>query len=183
MPKRNIIYSLLIILSLLIYYYFSTQNNKIDTIEFDISKAPTYQSDAMLTTVYDPSGEIIYKIQASQVAYFAEKGESYFSMPDIILYDRQESATWHLQANRAYLTKDRMLSLDGGVQLINLTPHSHLERIETKSAKINLINQVITSPETVTIKGPDFYSTGEKLNGNLKEKTANLLQNVKTFYR
>lgn len=183
MSKRNIIYSLLIILSLLIYYYFFSKNSQVDTIELDISKAPTYQSDTMLTMVYDPSGELIYRIQATQVAYFSERGESYFSMPDVMLYDRQKSATWQLQANRAYLTKDRMLTLEGEVQLINLTPHSHLERIETKSAKINLVNQVITSPDTVTIKGPDFYSTGEKLNGNLKEKTANLLQNVKTFYK
>ena len=47
---------------------------------------------------------------------------------------------------------------------------------------VDLTTQLVTSKDPVKIKGTGFFSTGVGLVGNLREKTANILENVKTFY-
>ncbi|WP_392566018.1 LPS export ABC transporter periplasmic protein LptC [Utexia brackfieldae] len=182
MSKRNIIYGLLIILAVCVYYYFSPTQTQQMPSTLDISQSPTYQSQAMVTTIYDPAGEVIYKITAQQVSHFADNGDTYFVQPDLTLYNQNKTLSWNIQAKEARLSKARVLYLNGEVKLINLVPNDQLERITTESAEVNLITQTVKSDDQVTIDGVGFYSTGQKLTGNLKTKTAKLLENVKTFY-
>ncbi|QIQ22324.1 LPS export ABC transporter periplasmic protein LptC [Zophobihabitans entericus] len=182
MNKKSWIYIILIVLAISIYYYQTGP----DAVDYDpslsASEAPTYQSNDMLTVVYDPSGDLLYKIVATKVQYFENTGETHFENPNVTLYDKEKSASWNAKSNTAILTKNRILYLYEQVEFNNLTPNAQLERISMDNAKVNLITQIITSEDEVKIQGPGFYSTGDKLRGNLREKTANLLENVKTYY-
>lgn len=182
MNKKNIIYLILIILVIGIYYYQSDSDRSSLLPENNISEEPTYQSKEMLTVVYDPTGTLIYKIVATQVQYFDQKSETKFEAPYVTLYGNDKTASWTVRANNALLTKQRVLYLKGDVEVNNLSPNAQLERITTDNAEINLLTQLINSEDEVIIQGPGFYSTGNKLQGNLREKTANLLENVKTYY-
>lgn len=182
MNKKNGIYLILIILVIGIYYYQSNSDTPSLVVDNNISEEPTYQSKDMLTVVYDPSGTLMYKIVATQVQYFDQKSETQFTAPNVTLYGTDKTATWTIKANSALLTKQRVLYLKGDVEVNNLSPNAQLERIKTDNADVNLLTQLITSEDEVIIQGPGFYSTGNKLRGNLREKTANLLENVKTYY-
>lgn len=182
MSKKNLIFALLIFLTLGLYYFVSPTEEDSDNVIVDITEAPIYQSKSMMTRVYDPTGIQIYQVIAYQISYNADDGNTHFQKPDVMIYNASGAPSWHISADKARLTKKRMIDLNGDVSLVNLTPNSQLERITTHSAKVNLATQTVTSPDKVTLHGPNFYSTGYKLEGNLRQKTANLLENVKTFY-
>jgi len=90
--------------------------------------------------------------------------------------------TWSIKSDRAKLTNDRMLYLYGHVEVNSLTKDAQLERIKTDNAQVNLVTQDVQSDDQVTLYGRGFNSTGMKMRGNLRTKTAELIEKVKTNY-
>lgn len=184
MRKRNIIYLFLIFLVIALYYYVNDpQSDNRLPVAIDTTNTPTYQSQAMQTVVYDPTGKLFYQIEAKQIAHYGTTRDTQFTQPNVTLYEREKNAVWHIYADKALLTKEHMLYLDGHVQLDNLSPQAQIQQIVTEQAQVNLTTQIVTSDAEVTLKGAGFYSSGHKLYGDLRAKTANLLENVKTYYQ
>lgn len=180
--KKNVIYLLLIIIVISLYVYKSndTENSVLPSI--DLTTQPIYQSDEMTTMLYDPVGNLSYKMSATKVKYFANSEETLFEYPDITSYNRENTATWHIKANNAKLISNKILYLNNNVLLINQLPNAQLQKIITNNVKIDLKTQIVTSEDPVTIEGPAFISKGDRLYGNLRTKTANILENVKSYY-
>ncbi|GKX56469.1 lipopolysaccharide export system protein LptC [Leminorella grimontii] len=145
-------------------------------------KEPTYQSQQMITIVYNPEGLLNYKLTAEDVKYYAKPEDTWFTSPVMIVFDKEQVAIWSIRANRAKLTKSRMLYLYGDVEVNSLTATSQLEKIKTDNADINLTTQDISSDDRVTLYGASFTSEGMKMRGNLRSKTAKLIEKVKTYY-
>ncbi|AHG19767.1 lipopolysaccharide transporter [Chania multitudinisentens RB-25] len=143
---------------------------------------PTYQSQHTVTVVYNPTGKLSYKLVAEEVKYYTEDELSWFTQPVMTLFDEYALPTWSIRADRAKLTKERMLYLYGNVEVNSLTTTSQLEKIKTDNAQINLITQDVSSDDEVTLFGTNFTSKGMKMRGNLREKTAELIDKVKTNY-
>ena len=143
---------------------------------------PTYLSDNAQTIAYNPTGGLSYKLVSDKVTYFADDAVSWFENPVATTYDANKVATWSVRADKAKLTHDRMLYLYGHVEVQSLTTDSQLQRIKTDNAQVNLATQDITSDDQVTLYGRSFNSTGMKMRGNLRKKTAELLEKVKTSY-
>lgn len=183
MNKKNLICILLIIIVVGVYYNYQKNDDQLGThSSVSLSDEPIYQSDDMITDIYDLSGEIIYKIESSKVRHFDDSNNTEFDSPRFTLYDRERSATWHIQAKEATLTNDKLIYLYHDVQLDNLTPDAQLQQVKTDNAVVDLSTQLVTSKDPVIINGTGFYSTGIGLAGDLHAKTANILENVKTFY-
>lgn len=181
MLKRNLIFGLLIILVIALYYVF-LPSDEMDNFNSDFANVPTYQSKMITTTVYDVAGVMVNKIIAQRVSHYSANGDTYFQYPDVTLFTPKGMPSWQISAHEARLTKTQMLHLTGEVKVINLQPNSQLERILASRANVDLTTQTVTSSSEVMLEGPGFYSTGSKLKGDLKKKTAELLENVKTFY-
>lgn len=143
---------------------------------------PTYQSQHTVTVVYDPTGKLNYKLVADEVKYFTTEELSWFTTPVMTLYDANTVPTWSVRADRAKLTKDRMLYLYGHVEVTSLTATSQLQRINTDNAQVNLVTQDVSSDDEVTLYGAAFTSKGLKMRGNLRNKTAQLIEKVNTYY-
>ncbi|QUG74160.1 LPS export ABC transporter periplasmic protein LptC [Erwinia sp. E602] len=143
---------------------------------------PTYLSDNSHTVVYNPEGSLSYRLDSEKVTYFAAESVSWFDKPVMTTYDENKVATWSVRADKAKLTKDRLLYLYGNVEVNSLTPEAQLKRITTDNALVNLVTQDITSDDRVTLYGSNFNSTGMKMRGNLRKKTAELIEKVKTSY-
>ncbi|WP_313377601.1 LPS export ABC transporter periplasmic protein LptC [Pantoea sp. CTOTU50773] len=146
------------------------------------SQEPTYTSEKSHSVVYNPTGALAYKLISDKVTYFAADEVSWFDNPVATTYDENKVPTWTIRADRAKLTKDRMLYLYGHVEVNTLTQDSQLERIITDTAQVNLVTQDVTSDDQVTLFGRSFNSTGMKMRGNLRTKNAQLLEKVKTSY-
>ncbi|MEZ3500150.1 LPS export ABC transporter periplasmic protein LptC [Pantoea sp. KPR_PJ] len=143
---------------------------------------PTYTSANSNTVVYNPTGALAYKLVSDKVTYFAADEVSWFDKPVMTTYDENKVPTWSVRADKAKLTKDRMLYLYGHVEVNTLTQDSQLQRIQTDNAQVNLISQDVTSDDQVTLFGRGFNSTGMKMRGNLRTKNAELIEKVKTYY-
>lgn len=143
---------------------------------------PTYQSQHTVTIVYNPTGKLSYRLVAEDAKYYTTDELSWFTQPEMILFDENAVATWSVRADRAKLTKDRMLYLYGNVEVNSLTTSSRLERIKTDNAQVNLVTQDVSSDDIVTLFGTNFTSNGMKMRGNLRIKTAELIDKVKTDY-
>ncbi|NDL63537.1 LPS export ABC transporter periplasmic protein LptC [Acerihabitans arboris] len=143
---------------------------------------PTYQSEHTITLVYNPVGGLNYRLISEHVDHFALEQITWFTRPVATMYDDNKVATWTVRADRAKLTNDKMLYLYGHVQVDSLTETSQLQRIRTDNAVVNLVTQDVSSDDEVTLYGIGFNSKGMKMRGNLRNKTAELIEKVKTSY-
>ncbi|MDX7988591.1 LPS export ABC transporter periplasmic protein LptC [Xenorhabdus sp. 12] len=148
---------------------------------------PTYQTQEAVTFVYDPEGKLVYKLVADDVKNFADTKLTWFTKPVLTTYDpnspsENPTATWTVSSVKAKLTNDRMLYLYGDVRVNSLTEASQLQQIKTDNATVNLTTQDIASDDQVTITGIGLQSVGMKMRGNLRNKTAELIEKVTTQY-
>ncbi|CUX97020.1 LPS export ABC transporter periplasmic protein LptC [Candidatus Hoaglandella endobia] len=143
---------------------------------------PTYQSEFTTTVVYNSSGGIHYKLVADHVNHFAKQQLTWFIRPVATTFDENNMPTWQVKADKAKIIEDKILYLSGHVQVDSLTDASQLKYIKTDQAVVNLITQDVFSNEKVTLYGTSCNSTGMKLRSNLRSKTAELIEQVETFY-
>lgn len=182
MNKKNLICLLLLIIVIGAYYNYQKGDEPASKSTQNALDKPIYQSDNMLTNIYDLSGELIYQIESIHVRHFDNSGNTEFDLPNFTFYDQQHLATWHIKAKKATLTNDKHLYLYQDVQLDNLAQDAQLKQVKTDNAVIDLTSQLVTSKDPVIINGVGFYSTGIGLASDLHTKTANILENVKTYY-
>ncbi|MBV4412990.1 LPS export ABC transporter periplasmic protein LptC [Enterobacteriaceae bacterium YMB-R22] len=143
---------------------------------------PTYKSEGSTTVVYNPAGALNYRLIADHIEHYSDTAISWFTRPVMTVYDTNKIETWSVRADRAKLTEDRMLYLYGNVEVNALTADSQLRKITTDNAQVNLVTQDVTSDDLVTLYGTTFNSRGLKMRGNLRKKTAELIEKVKTSY-
>lgn len=143
---------------------------------------PAYQSEQSSTLVYDLQGALSYQLQAQRVAYYSDSETTWFRQPVMTVYDADKQPGWTVHANQARLTKDKQLYLHGDVKVTALAPEAQLRQITTDNVRVDLLTQDIESNERVTLSGPGLLSTGLKMRGNLRDKTARLIEQVKTSY-
>lgn len=196
----NIRWTLILgIIALSVLGWFYTQHNNNQTLQSLIKTpdSPDYIGYNMETTVFSADGKKQYTANASKIEHYTNEGNTDFQMPlvylfDLNLSDQMEktsstaqllaSQSWKLSAEKARLTKDEMLYLEGNVVAESLDSFSRLQRIETQLAVVNLKTQDITSDTMVKIHGQNFNSSGLKLVGNLRQQIATLKEQVKTYY-
>ncbi len=179
--KRWLTALLALIVLILIGWNLTDQDSAPQT-ETQDNAVPTYTSDETTTLVYNPQGGLNYRLVAQKVEYFNAEQLTWFTSPVATLFNEQGVATWSVQADRAKLTKDKMLFLYGHVEVNSLTNDSQLRQIKTDNAQVNLVTQDIASDDEVTLFGASFLSNGMKMRGNLRNKTAELIEKVKTSY-
>jgi lipopolysaccharide export system protein LptC len=179
---RRWITLILALIAIVLIGWNLTASDDDDAAKKTDNNEPTYMSDNSHTVVYNPEGALSYKLVSDKVTYFSADAVSWFDNPVMITYDENKVPTWSVRSDKAKLTNDRMLYLYGHVEVNSLTKDSELERIKTDNAQINLTTQDVTSDDQVTLYGRSFNSTGMKMRGNLRKKTAELIEKVKTSY-
>ncbi|CAD6507895.1 LPS export ABC transporter periplasmic protein LptC [Candidatus Profftia tarda] len=173
---------LLTVLSSIIIAWNLTENHSDITESYVKNKAPTYRSQNIITIVYDPTGKISYKIIAKNMYHYSDDKTSWFSQPILITYDQDTQPTWSIRADKAKIIDNHMLYLHGSVEANSLLQISQLKKITADNVHLNLVTQDISADHAVTVYGSNFTSSGLKMRGNMQEKTARLMNNVKTYY-
>ncbi|RXK32574.1 LPS export ABC transporter periplasmic protein LptC [Arsenophonus endosymbiont of Bemisia tabaci Asia II 3] len=143
---------------------------------------PNYQTGNAIIHVYDPMGKLAYKLITDETRHFSSNKTSWFINPVLTTYDTKSIPTWAVRSNKAKLTNDNMLYLYGNVQVNSLNPTSDLQKILTENAIVNLITQDVSSDDKVTVIGIGLRSVGMKMRGNMRTHTAELIEDVKTYY-
>ncbi|KQN60789.1 MULTISPECIES: LPS export ABC transporter periplasmic protein LptC [Rahnella] len=183
MNKTRLWIILVLTAIVLILIGWSLSDNTDDAPQAVNDQEPTYQSSHTVTMVYDPLGSLTYKLVSDQVKYYTTDQVTWFTNPVATMYDKNKVPTWVLRSDKAKMTQDKMLYLYGHVQADSLTPEtSQLQRIKTDNAQVNLTTQDVASDDEVTLYGTGFTSNGMKMRGNLRDKTAELIEKVTTSY-
>lgn len=173
---------LLLVLAALVLIGINLADNDTTDQVASNSNEPTYQSEQSSTVVYSPEGALTYRLVAQHVEYFSDDAVSYFTQPVVTSFDKAKVPTWAIRADKAKLTNDQMLYLEGHVEVNALTPDSQLRKITTDKAQVNLVTQDVSSDSLVTLYGTSFNSSGLKMRGNLRSKNAELIEKVRTSY-
>ncbi|MBN6067810.1 LPS export ABC transporter periplasmic protein LptC [Aggregatibacter actinomycetemcomitans] len=183
--RLNIILAV-IALGLLAWFYSLNQEDGSLKDLIKTADSPEYVGQKMSTTVYSPTGKKQYLATSAKVEHYTSDGHTDFQQPVVLLLDIEiqntDKESWKLSADKARLTKDNMLYLDGNVIAQSLSAQSRLQRIETQRAVVNLTTQDVSSDQMVKLNGQNFNSTGLKLTGNLQQQVATLKEQVKTYY-
>lgn len=179
--RRWITLLLAVIALVLIGWNLKNQDSPAPVVVQD-DQSPTYTSATTHSVVYNPEGGLAYKLDSQKVNYFDNAQVTWFDNPVMTTYDQQKAPAWSVKADKAKLTKDRMLYLYGHVEVRSLTPNAKIERMTTDNAQVNLVTQDVSSDDQVTLTGQGFNSIGMKMRGNLRAKNAELLEKVKTYY-
>ncbi|QIW15513.1 LPS export ABC transporter periplasmic protein LptC [Pasteurellaceae bacterium RH1A] len=175
---------LLLIVASLGGWYISLQSNDDTGLENLIKKEgmPEYVGDKMTTSVYDLNGKPQYFAEAEEIKRFETTERTEFLKPLLNLFDAQTALKeWQLTADKAEITKEKLLHLQGNVKLQALTPTSRLQKIETDHLTVDLNSHDVYTDSVVKSEGMGFTTTGTGLTGNLKQQVATLQKDVKTF--
>ncbi|TDQ57915.1 lipopolysaccharide export system protein LptC [Mesocricetibacter intestinalis] len=181
---------LAVILLVLLSWFYTLHREQPDLSELiKAPESPEYIGRKMETTVFSPTGRKQYLAISEQVEYFAQDGRTEFHRPIVYVLEETRNSpdsamgqSWKLSADKATLSKNNMLNLDGNVIAQSLLADSRLQRVETERATVNLTTQDISSDTMAKINGLNFTSSGRKLTGNLKQQVATLKEQVKTHY-
>ncbi|VFP88653.1 LPS export ABC transporter periplasmic protein LptC [Candidatus Erwinia haradaeae] len=181
--KNWVITLITLIVILLILGALITHHNIEDIFNVsDPANEPMHISTNLHVLLYNSQGFISYHIMAEKAQYYSDHKISYFIYPIIEIYDDKKLATWKIRANQAKLTHDNMLYLYGNILVNSLSSMTEIKQIKTNKAIVNLTTQDITSKDSVILYGRNFQSACTKIHSNLRNKTAELIGQVKTSY-
>lgn len=173
---------IIIIIALTLIFLNLGDFNQTELSGITDNSQPNFQSNNIITYIYNPVGKLVYKIIADKTYYFSKSKINWFINPLLIIYNTKNIPYWRICANKAKLDGNTMLYLYGKVQIKSLSTTSVLQKFFAKNVFLNLITQDILSNNKVTIIGIDFQSVGVKMFGNLRTRTIELIENVKTCY-
>lgn len=179
--RRWVIVFLALVVAILLGRSIFHQNDEMQSSKLNPDE-PTYIMTTSKSLVYSPDGQLNYQLISGQASFYEADQLSWFKTPVLKVYDQDNNPIWQLQADRARLTQNKLLYLYDHVVLEALSKDSRLQRVTTDSAVIDLTSQDINSDDEVVLTGQGFTSTGLKLRGNLRNKTARLLEKVNTSY-
>ncbi|CAM3075274.1 LPS export ABC transporter periplasmic protein LptC [Vibrio mytili] len=163
-------------------YYLITPRND-DTVQVaPDTELPMFSGTGLENITYGEDGVRSYIIRSTNLDYYAKSGETIFNAPTLMVYREGKTVEWKITATRAVLDEDQILTLYDKVLMQNLLPDASFDTMATDKLVINLTNRDFTANQQVMLVGPQFETTGGAMEGNLKQHTATLTDNVQGRY-
>nr|WP_321275688.1 LPS export ABC transporter periplasmic protein LptC [uncultured Vibrio sp.] len=182
MSFTRLIYLLLIFVIAWCAYYIVTPKST-DTIQVaPDSELPMFSGTGLENITYGENGVRSYIIRSTNLDYFAKSGETIFNNPTLMVYREGSVVEWKVTASRAVLDESQTLTLYDKVLMQNLLAGASFDTMATDKLVINLTNRDFKADQQVMLVGPQFETTGGAMQGNLKQHTATLTDNVQGRY-
>lgn len=185
---RILFYSTITILTvalLLAMFFHHSQVNPIypsDEIDKLSKLSPVHTVKKSSTLVYNPLGKLLYKLESEEVTYSPEESTSSVKKPVVTLYSDQALPRWRLHATQGDMARDNIIYLRKDVRLDSLVNDSVIRRIKADNLSVNLNTQKVFSDSRVELFGHNFACVSMRINYNLREKVAELHNDVITKY-
>ena len=127
-------------------------------------------------------GKKLWEIKAQRGEYFPESNSASVEEATLTLY--RENKPVELKAARATITLTgtslHRADLAGGVKMVYLDQNV---TVETSDAMIDMTENRVSAPGSVSVNGPDFEMHGNKFEGDLKTHNFRLTERVTTILR
>jgi len=169
--------------SVLVYGVAEWRSSLVEqTDAIDSELIPDFIAEALKSDIYDDAGKLSHKIDAQRMEHYASLEFTHFEFPNYTLYPKNSSSPWKVSANEATLYNNNRVMLENRVRLLATAPESLIKEIHCKYLELDLNTNIISSDQTVVIKGKDFTMHGSGLIIDLNTKQMTLTEHVQTIY-
>lgn len=184
MNRLHSISTIIFIIALSIYGYMQWQKSNETIVQIVKPKdEPDFIATKLSSSQYDAEGNLTHTIYAEKMSHFLDNTETLFQAPKYTLYPKDGSAVWNLSANEGRLGKDNILLLNDRVRLLSEDKTSFISEIHGKSLNVDLTNNIITSKQTILLKGSGFTMYGSGLHVDINTTKMTLNEHVQTIYK
>jgi lipopolysaccharide export system protein LptC len=115
--------------------------------------------------------------------HYARTEVTYFELPKYTLYPKNSVNPWKISANKGTLDNNNRVKLEDRVSLKATDNDSLIQEIHGKYLELDLNTNIISSEQTIYIKGKGFTIYGSGLIVDLNTKQMTLKQHVQTTYK
>ena len=163
-------------------YYLLTPKGNEDIQVAPNLELPMFSGTGLENITYGEDGVRSYIIRSTNLDHYAKSGDTIFNNPTLMVYREGSVIEWKVTATRAVLDEDQVLTLYDKVLMQNLLPGASFDTMATDKLVINLTNRDFKADQQVMLVGPQFETTGGAMQGNLKQHTATLTDEVQGRY-
>lgn len=170
---RSFILSFILIVAAAIVYQLSTSRSGPSDEEI-LQSYPSFSADNFAGDNFDKGGRLIHHFEADSVVYYKSKAMITMKAPKGVYYSYPSNGTkaepWALSATSGSFVVEKEAELIGDVQMHPLFEGSAITGAVTSYLHFDLQKNMITTPETIRISGPNFVNYGTGLEADLNEK-------------
>jgi lipopolysaccharide export system protein LptC len=201
MTRTNFLAFLVLLLSAMVYGIIEWRQTAVKTGEnVESELTPDFIAEVLKTDIYTESGQLSHAIIAERMEHYAKLEVTHFILPNYTLYPINHSnkstidvgtsnsvstqtPPWKLSAEEATLYKNNRVILNHRVHLSATDKNSLIQEIHCKYLELDLNTNIISSEQTVMVKGKDFTMYGSGLIIDLNTKQMTLTEHVRTIYK
>ncbi|TKB47892.1 LPS export ABC transporter periplasmic protein LptC [Thalassotalea mangrovi] len=184
MTRLHTISTVIFAVALAIYGYIQWQNaNTLDALMATDEELPEFIASDLRTSRFDADGNLTHTIYAQQMQHYADSEETLFQYPSYTLYPNDGTTPWNISANNGKLIANRELILERRVRAVAEQQDNFISEIHSKALQLDLINNTISSEQTIMIKGRDFTMYGSGLFVDIDTTKMTINEHVQTIYK
>ncbi|TLU66684.1 LPS export ABC transporter periplasmic protein LptC [Thalassotalea litorea] len=184
MTRLHAISTLIFVIALGVYGYMQWQNaNMLDALLATDEEKPEFIAKDLQTSKFDSDGKLSHTIYAEQMSHYASSEETLFKHPSYTLYPNDGTSSWNISANEGKLIGSKELILERRVRAVADQQDNFISEIHSKALQLDLINNTISSDQTIMIKGRDFTMYGSGLFVDIDTTKMTINEHVQTIYK
>jgi len=157
-------------------------NNK-PSESVDQNVLPDFIAETLNSEVFNEQGNLSYIIDANRMEHYAKIEVTHFEFPKYTLYPKNSITPWKISANEGTLYNNNRVKLENRVTLVATDQNSLIQEIHGRYLELDLNTNIISSEQTIYIKGKGFTMYGSGLIVDLNTKQMTLTQHVQTTYK
>ena len=150
---------------------------------FSDQLTPEFIAEHLKSDIFGDNGQLNYVINADRMEHFSSLGLTNFELPKYTLYPKNNTAAWKMSANEATLYDNNRVILKNRVRLYATDKNSLIQEINGKYLELDLTTNIISSEQTILIKGKGFTMYGSGLIVDLNTTQMTLTEHVQTIYK
>ncbi len=183
MSRLHAFSSIIFVIALLIYGYIQWQkSNEQSAAPVKDTNTPDFTAKSLSSNQYDSNGKLSHTIYADEMTHFNDKKETFFVNPKFSVFPEDDKPSWNISALSGQLFNNQ-LSLTNRVRVVSSDKDSFIAEIHGQSIAMDLLNNIITSEQTILLKGKDFTMYGSGLNVDINSTKMTISEHVQTIYK
>lgn len=183
---RSIIIAALLMICAAILYHYSSFTGQISNEELT-QRFPNFEASGFTGEIYNQKGQLDYSMYTEKITYYKRRDTLYVTNLTGIFYDHSDpefpERGWQLTAGRGELELGRQARLEDQIRVVPNYAESEIREISTPSVYFDLKSNIISSAETITLRGDKFINTGSNYEIDLTRKTFVIKDNPHVVYQ
>ncbi len=181
MSRQTLLFGLLFLIALAAWQVSEISQRSQSDIKVEHFQ-PDFTAKQLVTTRFNEQGKRTERLESAFAEYFQTLEQATFDKPVIYLFDEKGEAQWRINAETGVLNTEDNVILRDRVHLKGLLPNTFISTLDTAYLEMDLVTEEVRSNQHIHILGQAFQTEGVGLNGHLKRKYFELLDQGHAIY-